>query len=858
MALSGSFYTNVNKHWRLQLEWSASQNVSKNTSTVTAKLYWISLDSYGVINSSVSKDGYITIDGTKYTFSGSGLAKLSGNQKKLLKTASKTITHDSDGTKSFSLDGSFSPEVTLGSTWYGTVDLTAHTYSLNTIPRKSTLSTSASFTAGSDYTITVSRASSSFTHRAYIDVQDNSGNWQNIKKVDFSSSQTSRNSSFTTDEKTAIFKYLNGRSSMPTRINLRTYSGGDDLGINTYSGTVSVPKASTATITNPANVSEASGQGASTVFIDQSISISLTRYDSEFTHTLEFKDGNSGTVVHKVTGVGTSYTWTPTQDEKDALYSKIPNDIEFDGQLDVTTYYNGVLVRNSTNKDINYRVRNSNPVFSATVINYEDTNTSTLAVTGDSSKIIQKLSPIKVTLPQSSKAVAQNKASMIQYIAVLGEQEVTANYSDGDVTFTFNPLDAKVDQTVTIKAIDSRGFQSQISRSITMVPYSSPVVNGTAKRKNGFDNDTSILATGSISALMINGTQKNTLKSVKYHYRKTAEPATVSTWANWSTLTATLSGTTYTTTVTHLDLDYTSSFYLEFQVTDAFQTKTYQMTVSQGKPIMFMDAIKRTIGMGKFSTDYLLDVGGNANFDGILNVKGQYSILNGLDLNNFDLKNVAKGIFNVLSVTTDANISGNVTVGGYVELPTNFYHSSGGGLRLNNSDIVGANNIVFNDPSNSNSEGLQFPKTGTATGDTDLTHNYDSFRVLDGMGYLNGNPVFTSNDRILWSGSYYLTNSQTVTPKMKIQDCPNGWILVWSDYDPGVGPNNSDWFYCPIPKEHVTYTGGGIQLVIGRYDLSFVTKYVYINSDGTMTGTAGNGSSDGNRDDVCLRYVIAF
>ncbi|MDE1381198.1 DUF859 family phage minor structural protein, partial [Bacillus licheniformis] len=167
MALSGSFYTNVGSHLRLQLEWSATQNVSNNTSTVTAKLYWISRDSYGVVNSSATKDGYITIDGTKYTFSGSGLANLSGNQKKLLKTATKTISHNSDGTKSISLDGSFSPEITFSGTWYGTVNLSAHTYSLNTIPRKSSLSTSANFTAGSDYTITVSRASSSFTHRAY-------------------------------------------------------------------------------------------------------------------------------------------------------------------------------------------------------------------------------------------------------------------------------------------------------------------------------------------------------------------------------------------------------------------------------------------------------------------------------------------------------------------------------------------------------------------------------------------------------------------------------------------------------------------------------------------------------------------
>lgn len=818
MALSGSFYTNVGSHLRLQLEWSATQNVSNNTSTVTAKLYWISRDSYGVVNASATKDGYITIDGTKYTFSGSGLANLSGNQKKLLKTATKTISHNSDGTKSISLDGSFSPEITFSGTWYGTVNLSAHTYSLNTIPRKSSLSTSANFTAGSDYTITVSRASSSFTHRAYIDVQDSSGNWQNIKRVDFSSSQTSRSSAFTTDEKTTIFKYLNGRSSMPTRINLYTYSGGDSLGYNTYTGTVGVPKASTANITNPANVSEASGQGASTVYIDQSISISITRYDSEFTHTLEFKDGNSGTVVHRATGVGTSYTWTPTQSEKDALYSKIPNSIEFDGQLDVTTYYNGVLVRSSTNKDINYRVRNSNPKFSATSINYEDTNATTLAVTGDSSKIIQKLSTIKVTLPQASKAVAQNKASMVQYIAVLGGQEVTANYVDGDVTFTFNPVDAKVDQTITIKAIDSRGFQSQISRSITMVPYSAPVVNGSAKRKNGFDNDTTVLATGSISALNINGTQKNTLKSVKYHYRKTSEATTVSTWANWSTLTATLSGTTYTTTAVHLDLDYTSSFYLEFQVTDAFQTKTYLMTVSQGKPIMFMDAIKRTIGIGKFSTDYLLDVGGDVNIDGKLSVK---QIIMGANM-------WASG-------------------------------SSGAGLQLNNSDITGINQMFMSDPATSDTEGMNWAKDTTPSGSVNNA-DYDTFRVYNGTAYLNSEPMYINGEsaKVLWSGGYYMHSGQKIYPSKKLSDCPNGWILIWSDYDEASATaKDYQWVHTFVHKyQGSKHKGQEVYLPVPQYYTTMTVKTLTVYND-SIVGS-DNNTSDSNQKDIVLRYVLAW
>ncbi|UTV34883.1 DUF859 family phage minor structural protein [Bacillus altitudinis] len=738
MALSGSYYTNVSEHWRLQLEWSGSQNVTGNYTNITAKMYWIARDGYGAVYSSATKTSAIQYNNGSWHTESGDLAKLSPNQKKLINTYSFRINHDSDGTASFSIDGYFDAEVTLNGKFYGRIDLDQKTYTLNTIPRKSSISSSRNFTAGSNYTITISRASSSFTHKVYIDVKDSGGNWKNIKSIDFSSSQTSKSSAFTVAENTEIFKALNGRSSMDTRINLHTYASGDDIGTNTYTGTVTCPLGSGISNSNR------------DMYIDSSYTFQMDRENSSFTHTLKIQTNSDATLVKTVTGVGASYAWTPTQAEMDVLYGAMPNDTYMDGNVEITTFYNGVTVRSARNFDINFLVRNSNPKFSATTVNYVDSNSATVAVTGDGSKIVQNLSTIKVTLPSASKAVAQNKSTMKQYIATLGNQEVSANYGTGDIVFDFKAVNAKVDQTVVIKAIDSRGFMNQISKTITVVPYSPPVINGQAKRKNGFEDTTTFSAKGSMTSLMIGSTEKNVIKTVKFRYKKSTDPTTVTTWANWRSMTFTKSGLTFIGTNVSIDLINSSSFNVEFQVTDNFSTTFYAMKLGQGRPIMFMDAVKKTIGIGKFSTDYMLDVGGNANIDGNITTKGAFSIFNGIDMGNTTIKNVLSLLVTTLSVSGDASISGKVTANQLVT-GSNLWGANGTfGLDLRNSDVQGANNIFFADPLAADTEGIQFPKS-TTTDVTDTRQN-DTLRGYDGDLYFNSKEIMHEGNFFVVTG----------------------------------------------------------------------------------------------------------
>lgn len=137
-----------------------SQNAANNTSNVTVTVRLVSLGSSYAISSSTSKNGSVTIDGTKYTFTFT--AGLTGNQNKTLFTKTVDIAHGSDGTKTLSVSSTCYLGVTLSGTSYGNVTVSGSTV-LTAIPRTTPVSISGSGTFGSSKWIGHSRASTAFT-----------------------------------------------------------------------------------------------------------------------------------------------------------------------------------------------------------------------------------------------------------------------------------------------------------------------------------------------------------------------------------------------------------------------------------------------------------------------------------------------------------------------------------------------------------------------------------------------------------------------------------------------------------------------------------------------------------------------
>lgn len=139
--------------------WQDSQSIANNNSVVGWHLQLIA--SGGSISSSASKSWAVTVNGTNY--SGTTTIGINNGATKTLASGSTTIAHNADGTKSFSF--SFSQQFDInysGVGWIGTKSGSG-SGTLTTIPRTSSVS-STNANIGENITISINRASSSFTH----------------------------------------------------------------------------------------------------------------------------------------------------------------------------------------------------------------------------------------------------------------------------------------------------------------------------------------------------------------------------------------------------------------------------------------------------------------------------------------------------------------------------------------------------------------------------------------------------------------------------------------------------------------------------------------------------------------------
>lgn len=153
MAKSGIITTNESHGRSVKLSWSlSSQSVENNQSTLS----WS-------ITGAGSASGWVMTGGFKAVINGTTVYSTSTDTRIQLyngtSVASGTtkITHNADGTKSFSLS------IEAGVYTYAVSVTASGTHTLDTIPRASTVS-ATNANMGSASTITITRASSSFTH----------------------------------------------------------------------------------------------------------------------------------------------------------------------------------------------------------------------------------------------------------------------------------------------------------------------------------------------------------------------------------------------------------------------------------------------------------------------------------------------------------------------------------------------------------------------------------------------------------------------------------------------------------------------------------------------------------------------
>lgn len=255
----------------------------------------------------------------------------------------------------------------------------------------------------------------------------------------------------------------------------------------------------------------ASGIGATDANIESVSTITITRYNNAYLHTLTYKFGNlTGEIVSK--SPSTSIAWTvPAK-----FYDQIPDTMSGVCTIICETFHNGKsLGKDECQITVTASIDRCAPIVSGTV---SDINETTTALSGDPRIIIRYLSTAFCTISATPRNGATITSMTIDGNAV--------SASSPSVTYT------EVEKTeFTFIATDSRGYTtSVIVKPIETIPYIKLTINPLFRRPSTTSGEIVLSFNGRFYNGNI-GNYGNSL-TIRYRYRDISEAA----YGEWVTI----------------------------------------------------------------------------------------------------------------------------------------------------------------------------------------------------------------------------------------------------------------------------------------------------------------------------------
>lgn len=555
----------------LQLTITESVNAITNQST----LNW-TLQSIG---GSVS---YYTVDTTTVTINGAQVyykPRTSWDSKvfpaaKGSVSGSTTVTHNSDGSKSITVGFSTRVYVYGPQEYGGTMTLTKIDRSAPTV----SITTSGITASG----VTVKATSSANCDR--WDYSTNSGgSWTNFSSTNGTS-------------QTRTISGLTPNTSYGIRVRARKTSNQ----VYGSSGTTTI-KTLGGSVISSVNTLTADAATASLV-------MSVTVYNTSYTHTLVIKKGSTTVLtISSLSLKNGSNTITLTASQRSTILAAMASVKSFSATYELTTKSGSTQIGTVSTKTatIQTTAANSSPTFSG--FTYQDTNTTAAAVTGNNQILIQGISSLRVV---ATAATAKNGATISSYSVVAGN----ATASSVSTTITVGKINNSGAVPVVVTAIDSRGYTTSVTVNITVLAYEGISIKSYSMRRiNEAEDTTQAAISGKITPVTVSGTNKNSFTYLRYRYRKTSE----SSYGSYVNIT---SRCTYDNNnfnfasdeFISLDADY--SYYVEFRVDDKLTYDTVVITIPQGTPLLSFR--RKKVGVNKREPAAALDVSGEIKMNG--------------------------------------------------------------------------------------------------------------------------------------------------------------------------------------------------------------------------------------------------
>ena len=291
-------------------------------------------------------------------------------------------------------------------------------------------------------------------------------------------------------------------------------------------------------------IPRASSVSCSTADIGSNATITINRASSSFTHTLTYSFGSlSGTIATKTSSTNISWTIPTT------FYGQIPNSKSGTGTITCDTYNGSTLIGSkSTSFTATVSESASKPTLSPTV---SDSNTTTTALTGNSSKFIKYYSNASV----ATGAKARNSATLKSQKITCGAKSITS------ASGTINAVESG---SFTFSATDSRGYTTTQTVNKTLIEY----IKLTCSLNAGAPT-TAGVATLKISGNYWDGTFGKLANTLTVQYRYKAQGGS---YGSWTTVSATKSNNTYNATATISGLNYQTTYVFQARAIDKLAT----------------------------------------------------------------------------------------------------------------------------------------------------------------------------------------------------------------------------------------------------------------------------------------------
>lgn len=276
-------------------------------------------------------------------------------------------------------------------------------------------------------------------------------------------------------------------------------------------------------------------------------------------------DGTTANIAYRdISKTDTSYTFSLTTAERNVIRNNMTT-------VNSKTVY--FIVRTTIGTEVFYSnavktvsIINANPTLSLTAV---DSNSATIALTGSNSKLVRYFSNVNYTLTAS----ALKSASISSRKVTLGSNTLTT------ATGTFSNVTTG---TVSAVVTDSRGNSSTKSVTLTMANYvkltcaidvTTPTASGTATLK--------------ISGNYFSGSFGSTNNTITLKYRRKSGSGS---YGSWVTVTPTISGTTYTATISLTGLDYNTAYTFQANAVDKLMNVSSAEKAVKASPVFYWNS----------------------------------------------------------------------------------------------------------------------------------------------------------------------------------------------------------------------------------------------------------------------------